>query len=168
MIEQRMAQIKVSSGKIDEFLNGLDHLQTQILQNHQTDFVNAYKDHMLKVQFELIQFQKKSQEFYFTVKKSERIQNLEKTIEWLRTESMILSKKNEALTLGNRGLKEKYTLADEESKFWKEQAFLGKNQITILKKAIQNLKSPALLHKYQELGRQKAEHQFKKVITDLR
>jgi len=81
---------------------------------------------------------------------------------------MILSKKNEALTLGNRSLKEKYTLADEESKFWKEQAFLGKNEITILKKAIQNLKSPALLHKYEELGRQKAEHQFKKVITDLR
>jgi predicted RNase H-like nuclease (RuvC/YqgF family) len=123
---------------------------------------------MLKVQFELIQFQKKSQEFYFTVKKSERIQNLEKTIEWLRTESMILSKKNEALTQGNKGLKEKYTLADEESKFWKEQAFLGKNQIAILKKTVQTLKSPALLHKYEELGRQKAEHSFKKVTRDLK
>jgi hypothetical protein len=38
---------------------------------------------------------------------------------------------------------------------------MGKNQIAILKKAIQNLKSPALLQKYEELGRQKAENQFK-------
>ena len=65
-------------------------------------------------------------------------------------------------------MKDKYILADEESKFWKEQAFLGKNQITILKKTVQTLKSPALLHKYEELGRQKAEHSFKKVIRDLK
>lgn len=91
VLAKSLKNISVSAGKIEDFLNNLDQLHTQIIQNHQTDFIKAYKDHMLKVQFELIQFQKKSTEFYFTVKKSERIQNLEKTIEWLRGESINLS-----------------------------------------------------------------------------
>ena len=68
-----------------------------MLQKHETDFVTSYKDHMLKVQIELMTFKKKSSDFYQNIKRDEKIKTLEKSIEWLRTESIELSKKNERL-----------------------------------------------------------------------
>jgi hypothetical protein len=82
----------------------METLQNTMLQKHETDFVAAYKDHMLKVQFELIQFQKKSSEYYQMIKKNEKIKNLESSISWLREESINLSHKNEALQKENKTL----------------------------------------------------------------
>lgn len=97
MIRERMEKITSCKEKIDEFLDDLQKHQTNMMQHYETDFVNAYKEHMMRVQCELIQFQKKSTEFYFTVKKSEKIQHLDKTIEWLRSESISLGHVNETL-----------------------------------------------------------------------
>ena len=45
-------------------LTQLDSIHTAIIQKHEADFISSYKEHMLKVQQELVQFKKKSSEYY--------------------------------------------------------------------------------------------------------
>ena len=59
-------------------------------------------------------------DFYTNVKKNEKVQNLEKTIEWLRNESIDLSKKNEVLSSEYKALLLKSKSHYEESIFWKD------------------------------------------------
>lgn len=49
---------------INNIINEIEELQTATIQKHETDFVTAYKEHMLKVQVELIHFKKRASEYY--------------------------------------------------------------------------------------------------------
>lgn len=53
---------------------------------------------MLKVQVELFSFKKKASEYYQTLKKDEKLKNLEATVKWLRNESIALVGNIERLT----------------------------------------------------------------------
>ena len=44
-----MAAIKMADSKINDLLNELETFQTKLIQKQETDFVVAYKDHMMKV-----------------------------------------------------------------------------------------------------------------------
>lgn len=63
--------------KIQEMLEHLDNLQNSILYQHEKDFLAAYKDHMLKVEVELVLFKKRTADFYLKMKKDERLSFLE-------------------------------------------------------------------------------------------
>jgi hypothetical protein len=76
---------------INSIINEIEELQTATIQKHETDFITAYKDHMLKVQVELIHFKKKASEYYQNLKKDEKLKNLETTISWLKNESVRLA-----------------------------------------------------------------------------
>lgn len=135
----------------------METLQNTMLQKHETDFVAAYKDHMLKVQFELIQFQKKSSEYYQMIKKNEKIKTLETSISWLREESINLSHKNEKLQKVNKDLDQRLKLSQAECEDWAKTAAKNKSYNVVLQKTVSDLKNPALIHKYEEQGRLKAE-----------
>ncbi len=66
-------------------------MHNNIIQRHEQDFVTSYKDHMMKVQCELMLYKKKSAEFYNKMKKDERIKFLEHTISWFRDEAIKLA-----------------------------------------------------------------------------
>ena len=51
---------------------------------------------------------------------------------------------------------------------WKEKSYTLKAYNTILQGTICKLKSPTLIEKYEDLGRRKAEKEFKKVLSQMR
>lgn len=162
--EVRSNDIESTYNNLQDLLNEMESLQTAMMQKHEADFVAAYKDHMLKVQFELIQFQKKSSQFYQDVKKNEKIQTLEKSLEWLRTESVKLSEKVEHLEQRKKKLETDLKQSQEECAQWRKIALNTKSYNVVLQKTVRDLKSPALINKYEELGRSKAESEFKSLL----
>jgi hypothetical protein len=63
-----------------------------IVLEHETNYVMAYKEHMIKVQVELIEMKKKTTETYHRMKADERTKFLEGSIAWMRREAMKLMK----------------------------------------------------------------------------
>ena len=49
VLELRMTAIKMADSKINDLFNELETFQTKLIQKQETDFVVAYKDHMMKV-----------------------------------------------------------------------------------------------------------------------
>jgi hypothetical protein len=74
--------------RIQDILEYLDTVHDYLLAKHEKDFITAYRDHMLKVQMELVQYKQKSTDFYLGMKENERNNFLEKSINWLRSESV--------------------------------------------------------------------------------
>jgi len=154
--EEAAKSISNSYLGINNVINEIEQLQTAAIQKHEVDFITAYKDHMLKVQVELIHFQKKASEYYQNLKKDERIKNLETSITWLKNESVRLAGNIERLTDDKKDLTDKLKLKDEELKSWRAQAVNTKAYNMVLQETIEKLKSPALLKKYEMQGRLKA------------
>lgn len=69
--------IVVTYDHMQELLTQLDSIHTAIIQKHEADFISSYKEHMLKVQQELVQFKKKSSQYYQDIKKDETILDLQ-------------------------------------------------------------------------------------------
>jgi RNA:NAD 2'-phosphotransferase (TPT1/KptA family) len=63
-----------------------------IVMEHETNYIMAYKEHMVKVQVELIDMKKKTTEGYHRMKNDERTKFLEGSIAWMRREAMKLMK----------------------------------------------------------------------------
>ncbi len=74
---------------------------------------------MLKVQVELIQFQKKASEYYQNLKKDEKLKNLETSISWLKNESVRLAENIERLTDEKKEISDKLKDNHEETKSWR-------------------------------------------------
>jgi predicted nucleic acid-binding Zn-ribbon protein len=74
---------------------------------------------MLKVQVELIQFQKKASEYYQNLKKDEKLKNLETSISWLKNESVRLAENIERLTDEKKEISDKLKDSQEETKSWR-------------------------------------------------
>lgn len=66
-------------------------MNNAIIQKHEADFISSYKEHMLKVQIELLQFKKRSSEFFNNMRKDEKLKMLEQSVKWLRDELVALS-----------------------------------------------------------------------------
>jgi len=60
--EANAAIINSSFEHLKALIDHLDSVNSQIIQRHEEDFMAAYKDHMLKVQRELIAQKKKNEE----------------------------------------------------------------------------------------------------------
>lgn len=91
--------------KLQSLLENLNHLHNCVIQTYEKDFVTAYKDHMIKVQCELIHIKKKSSEHYLKMQKDERVKFLESTISWFRDEAMKLAQNIQLLQQNNKELK---------------------------------------------------------------
>ncbi len=78
--------------QINNILDHLNKLTDMIVMEHETNYIMAYKDHMVKVQVELIDMKKRSSEHYLKMKNDERNKFLEGSIAWMRKEAMKLMK----------------------------------------------------------------------------
>ena len=68
-----------------------------IVKQHEDNYVEAYKEHMLRVQVELIDYRKKTAEQYNKLKQDERTRFLEQSIHWMRSEAIKLCEQIEEL-----------------------------------------------------------------------
>lgn len=58
---------------VQDLITQLDTLHTAIIQKHEADYLASYKDHMLRVQVEMMKYKKQSSEYYLNMKKQEKI-----------------------------------------------------------------------------------------------
>jgi hypothetical protein len=63
-----------------------------IVEEHEKSYTVSYKDHMLRVQCELIDLKRKTSDYYVKLKRDERILFLESSIHWLRDEAFKLAR----------------------------------------------------------------------------
>ena len=75
--EDRVDDIVNTYEEVNVVLADLDTLHTAIIQKHEADFIISYKDHMSKIQAELVNFKKKTSDHYLKMKKDEKISLLE-------------------------------------------------------------------------------------------
>ena len=68
-------------------------------------FLVSYKEHMLKVQMELLTMKRKTTNHYLNMKQDERVRFLEGSVQWMRTESMKLMKALEKARKANHELR---------------------------------------------------------------
>lgn len=52
----------------------------------------SYKEHMLKVQMELLNMKKRTTDYYLRMKQDDRVRFLEGSLQWVRSEAMKLMK----------------------------------------------------------------------------
>ena len=58
-----------------------------LMQRQETDFISAYKEHMQRVNMELIMCKKKTSEFYLKMQEDERLSKADKQRQWFQTQS---------------------------------------------------------------------------------
>eukprot|EP00347_Sterkiella_histriomuscorum_P015782 403355702 len=135
--------------QLTDMVDKLTDLTDQLMYAHQQDYVAAYKDHMLKVQCELIHLKKKSSDFYQKLKKDERIRFLESTIQWLRGEALSLAKSIQVLKGTNDKLKEQLDQERSERNFLMQYTKSTKKYNTILKSTIDKLSQEEIQQQYK-------------------
>jgi hypothetical protein len=77
---------------MNEMLGELNKITDMIVEDNEKNYLASYKEHMLKVQVELINLKKKTSEHYNSWKKDQRLRFLEGSICWLRDEALSLAK----------------------------------------------------------------------------
>ena len=135
------------------------------MQKHEADFVLSYKDHMMQVQLEMAEFKKKSSDFYLNLKKSEKVRMLEGALGLFREECTKLAASYGTLKEKSKAMASELTFVNEEIKSWRDEAKTLKFQNVLLRNTINQLKSPQLIGKYEERGRQLAEQEFKRLLA---
>ena len=120
---------------------------------------------MLQVQLELAEFKKKSSDFYLNLKKSEKIRMLESALALFRGECIKLAASFGSLKEKSRQQASDLAYARDEIASWKDEAKTLKFQNVLLANTINQLKSPQLIGKYEERGRQLAEQEFKRLLA---
>ena len=86
------------------------------------------------------------------MKKNEKLKMLEHSVKWLRDESNTLASNIEELKDANRGLRRLLREADEEKKQLHESILSLTHHNRLLKTSVIQLKSPALIAKYEKQG----------------
>ncbi len=78
--------------ELQNLISELDTKFDRVLERHEKDFLSAYRGHMIKVQKELNYLRRKAKEQEIKLKKDERINNLQKSLDWFRKEALKLGK----------------------------------------------------------------------------
>ncbi|CDW80248.1 UNKNOWN [Stylonychia lemnae] len=127
---------KLLHSEINEVIQNLDDKIDGIMIKHEKDFTAAYHGHMLKISKELEALKRKCNEQEFQLRKDERIQSLEKQLEWFRSEALSLSKLNKQCTREAESLRQKNEGLEEEKQFLMIQITKQKRQSKLLKMAL--------------------------------
>lgn len=88
----------------------IDELNERVYKDMQTsgiEFLSAYREHMKKVQQDLVQIKKKNTQGYFMIKKDERVLKLGAQLNFFRDEALNLSKKLNGLRDDNKRLQDR-------------------------------------------------------------
>ena len=84
---EKQQEINEYAEQIQECTEDLQKMVDGMLQRQQCDFVSAYKEHMQKVNLELINCKKKTSEFYLKMQEDERIAKADKQRQWFQKQS---------------------------------------------------------------------------------
>jgi murein L,D-transpeptidase YcbB/YkuD len=147
-------QDKTSKVIADSYLqvnNILDHLNKMtdmIVMEHETSYIMAYKEHMVKVQMELIDMKRKTTETYYRMKAEDRTKFLEGSIAWLRKEVMKLMRALERAQVQNKDMRKELEEARKEKAFMMEYTVCTKKENLRLKKTVEQLKDPDNIMRY--------------------
>lgn len=152
--EENKEEIVQTYAEVNDMIHQLDTLHSAIIQKHQADFIASYKDHMVKVQMEMAQFRKKTSDYYLNMKKSEKIRLLEHSLSIFREGCIKMTNVIDELKASNKKLSQRCKFAESEVEAWHGEAKTLKFQNVILRNAVNQLKSPALINKYEERGRE--------------
>lgn len=99
------------------------------------------------------------------MKKSEKIRMLESALNLYRGECTKIGASFGALKEKSKKMSNELTFTREEVESWKDEAKTLKFQNVLLRNTINQLKSPELIGKYEERGRQLAEKEFKRLLA---
>ena len=118
--------------QIHKLLDNLNVLTDMIVADHEKSYTASYKEHMLRVQCELIDLKRKTSDYYQKLKRDERIIFLETTIHWLRTEAEKLTDHVEELKEENKKLRTKLEDTEKENAFIKSYSRQAKRHNMVL------------------------------------
>lgn len=79
---EKQAEINEYKEQIWQCTEELQEMVDGMLQRQQVDFMSAYREHMQKVNLELINCKKKTSQFYLDMLENERIQKADKQSKW--------------------------------------------------------------------------------------
>jgi hypothetical protein len=119
-----------------------------IVMEHETSYIMAYKEHMVKVQMELIDMKRKTTETYYKMKAEDRTKFLEGSIAWLRKEVMKLMRALEKAQDQNKEMRKELDEARKEKAFMMEYTVCTKKENLRLKKTVEQLKDPDNIMRY--------------------
>ena len=105
---------------------------------------------MLKVQCELINIKKKTTDYYQKLKRDEKVNFLEASVNWLRDEAFKLSTNLDAVNASNKKFLIRMEELEKENVFLKEFMRATKRKNLTLKKTIEQLKDPENMKKYAD------------------
>ena len=77
--------------ELNDVISGFDQQIDRQIAGNDSDFMAAYRGHMLRIQSELDRLKKKTNECEFIIKKDERVKKLEAQIAWFREEALYLA-----------------------------------------------------------------------------
>lgn len=77
--------------ELNDVIAGFDQQIDRQIACNDSDFMAAYRGHMLRIQSELDRLKKKTNECEFIIKKDERVKKLEAQIAWFREEALYLA-----------------------------------------------------------------------------
>jgi len=136
--------------QLQDVLLRLSELTDAMMLAHQKDYVAAYKDHMVKVQCELIHVKKHNSDFYLKMARDERMRYLEQTIQWLRTEALSLAKSIQELKSQNERLRRDLDQDRDERRFLVEYTRSTRRHNRLLSQTIEQLKDGVIRQKYEK------------------
>jgi len=110
----------------------------------------SYKEHMLKVQMELLSMKRKTSEHYLNMKQDERVRFLEGSVQWMRTEAMRLMKALERARKANHEMRLEVDQLRTEKGYMLEYNKCQKRHNLLLKKTVDSLKNPEIIKRYYE------------------
>lgn len=105
-------------------------------------FLVSYKEHMLKVQMELLSMKRKTSDHYLNMKQDERVRFLEGSLQWIRAEAMKLMKALEKARKVNHEMRLELDQARTEKNYMLEYNKCQKRHNLLLKKTVDTLKNP--------------------------
>eukprot|EP00347_Sterkiella_histriomuscorum_P022087 403331727 len=139
----------------------LSDIHNVLVANHEKDFLSSYKEHMNGVQIEIALLKKKSSEEYTKMKKDDRIQYLEQTIQWLREEIIGLTVKLEQFRKNQNILQKQLNTEQEKQMFLQQIALSAKKQNQLLKSTVDQLKDPNIQYIYKRRIQKLRQEQYK-------
>jgi hypothetical protein len=133
---------------VNNILDHLNKMTDMIVMEHETSYIMAYKEHMVKVQMELIDMKRKTTETYYKMKAEDRTKLLEGSIAWLRKEVMKLMRALEKAQDQNKDMRKELDEARKEKAFMMEYTVCTKKENLRLKKTVEQLKDPDNIMRY--------------------